>query len=61
MDKRGAWVETVRVFLEDHEMDGKPAYSTNWANSEIQGIFTRSYVNNMRTFLNYLRNLRNEE
>ncbi|MFC1607178.1 pectate lyase, partial [Candidatus Latescibacterota bacterium] len=57
MDKRGAWVETVLVFLEDHEMDGKPAYSTNWANSEIQGIFTRSYVNNMRKFLNYLRNL----
>jgi len=51
LDKRGAWVEEIRVY---GSTSNDPDYP--WANTKIPGISINSYIRNMRTFIHYMKN-----
>ena len=50
LDKRGAWVEEISI----------PDYKdvVNNPRRTLQGINTRTYINNMRRMVNYLKNIK---
>ncbi len=53
MDDRGTWVEPVRVhFCKDIK---------EYPSTEILGISTRTYLLNMQTMINYIRNLKDKK
>jgi PelA/Pel-15E family pectate lyase len=52
MDRRGAWVEEISVY------DVSITMTAERPRKSIQGISTGSFIRNMRTFNNYLRQIR---